>query len=89
MNDNQTTLEKCLGMMDEEVRGQINEALERYDSAGILIFENVDLSSSLIGERFAIGYGPKNTLSEPPADGKCSVTPPRGNAWQYYLKGWS
>lgn len=83
------TLDGCLALMDEEVRATIRESLARYQSQGVLIFENKDLSSRLIGDKFAIGYGPNNTIKQVPSDGKCQVTPPRGYAWQYYLEAYS
>lgn len=84
-----TTLEECIAMMHPDTHDQIRESLKKFNSTGLLIFENVDLSSSHIGTLFAIGYGPENTLTEPPEDGKCRIQPPNGHNWQYYLKAYS
>lgn len=83
------SLDQCLELMDELVRPVIRASLERYHSIGLLVYENHDLSSRLIGCRFAIGYGPENTIQAIPADGSCPVTPPEGYAWQYRLAAFS
>lgn len=83
------TFAECLDKMDPSVRDAIREACRRYNSAGLLIFQCEDLSSRLIGERFAIGYGPQNTIKDVPLDSRCAVAPPRGYAWQYRLEAYS
>jgi len=76
-------------MLDESVHQQVYEALAKYDSHGLLVYENHDLSSSLIGHRFAIGWGPNNTIKEVTTVVKCTVIPPQGYAWQYMLAAYS
>jgi hypothetical protein len=80
---------ECVELLDKSVQQQVYDSLLRYKSKGVLIFSNVDLSSSLIGHQFAIGWGPENSMTEVPADGKCQVRPPQGHHWQYYLDAYS
>lgn len=87
--DKLKTFDECLSMMHEETRDLVVQSCKKYGSTGVLIFECEDMSSDMCGERFAIPYGPNNTLTEPPADGKCRVEPPYGRAWQYYLAAYS
>jgi len=49
------------GDFDEEVHVQIKEMLERKDTVGMVMFENLDLTSSHIGERTAMIVGPNYT----------------------------
>jgi len=84
-----STFTECLELMDEEVRDAIREQCSKHNATGVIIFECVDLSSSLIGDKFAIPYGPDNTIKSVPKDGRCPVTPPRGSAWQFYVKAYS
>jgi len=79
----------AIAMMEEEVQPAIKDSLAMYKSIGILIYENRGLNSPHGGERFAIGYGPQNTLTELPTETKNRMTPPRGSAWQYYLVAWA
>ena len=79
----------AITMMEEEVRPAIVTSLDMYKSEGILIYENHDLGGPYGGERFAIGYGPQNTLTELPTETKNTINPPRGSVWQYYLAAWA
>ncbi len=49
------------GDFNEEVHKQIQEMLERKNVTGIVMFENMDMSSSHLGERTAMIAGPECT----------------------------
>lgn len=90
MSAKHLSTKECIDLLDESVRQAVWDSLARYKSKGVLVFSNHDFGSSRLGHMFAIGYGPENTLTEVPADGKCRVTPPDGDmAWRYYLDAYS
>ena len=83
------TTEECIALLDSDVHDKVRDSLNRFKSKGVLVYENHDLTSNLIGHRFAIGYGgTENTIQEV-VDNRCKVTSPLGYAWQYYLIAYS
>lgn len=60
----QLSKQELLDMFDESVHEKILEAAARYpDAEAIVVFENVDMSSSRLGERSALVVGPSNTFT--------------------------
>lgn len=50
-----------LSMMDPSVHENIARAVENSDSTHVALFENLDMSSSHLGERTVLCVGPNNT----------------------------
>jgi hypothetical protein len=84
----QSSLTHCLSLMEPDTHRAIRANLDRWEAHGLCVFHCVDLTSSLVGHRFAIPYGPNNTLTQAPTDTVCRVSPPEGRAWQYQLVAW-
>lgn len=90
MPEKHLTTKECVELLDESVRPAIWASLKLYKAKGVLVFSNHAMDSVNCGYSFAIGWGPQNTLTEPPADGKCRVQPPCGDlAWKYCLAAYS
>lgn len=89
MNTTAQSTAECLQLIDEDLHELVYETAKRFKSKGLLVYENQDLSSSDVGHRFVIGYGPNNTITELPEVNKCNLAPPQGHAWQYYLVAFS
>jgi hypothetical protein len=56
---------ELLAMMDSSTHGQIEEAIKRHQSTQLVLFENVALDSSHLGDRTVVCVGPCNTYKTP------------------------
>ncbi len=57
------TWEQLLGMFSENVHAPLADTMKRWPSAaGMIVFENLDMGSSRLGERSAMPFGPDNTI---------------------------
>lgn len=57
----QVTREEFLALFQKELHSQINRHIDRRDVLGVVCFENIDMSSSDLGQRSALIYGAKCT----------------------------
>ena len=57
------TWAQLLGMFSEDTHAPLTETMKRWPTAeGMIVFECLDMSSSRLGERSAMPYGPDNTI---------------------------
>lgn len=57
------TWAQLLGMFSENVHQALDDTMYRWPRAlGMIVFENLDVSSSRLGERSAMPFGPDNTI---------------------------
>jgi len=57
----QVTAAEFMAKFDSEVHEAIRDSLRSLKSDAVVCFENVDMCSSRLGERTALGVGPNNT----------------------------
>lgn len=58
----QMTHEELLKAFDPSCHEGLASALQLPGTDGLIVFENVDLSSSQLGARTAVAYGPERTI---------------------------
>lgn len=57
------TWDQLLSMFSENAHAALVDAMKRWPTAiGMIVFENLDMGSSSLGERSAMPYGPDNTI---------------------------
>lgn len=84
-----------LEQFDPDIRPALLGSLRTWSEAvGMICFSNHDLSHSECGHRFALCYGPDNTVTsieDLVLKGlKCPVQPPEGRmAWRYYADNYA
>lgn len=61
----EVSLKEILDKMDPSVHQQILDGVKVQQATHVVLFENVDMSSSRIGERTVVFVGPKNTYKTP------------------------
>lgn len=61
----QLTAQTLLDQFDEEVHDKIREAIKSTQATHIVLFENLDMSSSSLGKRTALCVGPSCTFKSP------------------------
>lgn len=57
----EVTWDEFFELFDPEVHDAIRDSLRRFGSEYVVCFECLDMCSSHLGERTAMGVGPKNT----------------------------
>lgn len=58
----QMSHEDLLQAFDPDCHASLERTLQLPGTDGLIVFENVDLSSSQIGARTAVAYGPERTI---------------------------